>query len=179
MILLWSRVSISVDRSNRVKVKGKGAGFFIVRYQVWRPIIGLYILPSGHWTCWFMCHFNSPGAYSPAAVSVHWTYRTHCHLFLTRYSFSPESSEAFGGEMSCPRTHHLNNGSKMERGETWYFSENPASSGIRNRTAGSDIGRAPRSNHCAMSLSSTKCSDTSLVHIRNNVTFKLSLRPFR
>ena len=27
------------------------------------------------------------GAYSPAAVSAHWTYRTHCHLCPTRYSF--------------------------------------------------------------------------------------------
>ena len=34
----------------------------------------------------------------------------------------------------------------IERAETWYFSENPAPSGIRNRTAGSDIGKAPRSN---------------------------------
>ena len=46
-------------------------------------------------------------------------------------------------DTSCP---------KIERGETWYFSEIPAPSGIRNRTAGSDIGKAPRSNHCAMSL---------------------------
>ena len=43
--------------------------------------------------------------------------------------------------------------SKIERGQTLYFFENPAPSGTRNRTAGSDIGRAPRSNHCAMSLS--------------------------
>ena len=35
---------------------------------------------------------------------------------------------------------------KIERGETWYFSENPAPSGIRNRTPGSDIGEAQRSN---------------------------------
>ena len=56
-----------------------------------------------------MCHFNSPGAYSPAAVSAHRTYRRHCHLCPTRYSFSPESSEAFEGEVSCPRTQHLNN----------------------------------------------------------------------
>ena len=32
----------------------------------------------------------------------------------------------------------------IERGETLYFSENPIPSGIRNRTAGSDIGKAPR-----------------------------------
>ena len=33
----------------------------------------------------------------------------------------------------------------IERGKTWYFSENPSPSGIRNRTAGSDIGKPPRS----------------------------------
>ena len=32
------------------------------------------------------------------------------------YSFSPESSEAFEGEVSCPRTHHLNNVPRL-RGE--------------------------------------------------------------
>ena len=52
---------------------------------------------------------SSRGSYSPAAVSAHWTYRTHCHLCPTRYSFSPESSEAFEGEVSCRRTHYLNN----------------------------------------------------------------------
>ena len=41
--------------------------------------------------------------------------------------------------------------SKIEREETWYFSDNTAPSGFRNRTTGSDIGKAPRSNHCAMS----------------------------
>ena len=34
----------------------------------------------------------------------------------TRYSFSPESSEAFEGEVSCPRTHHPNNVPRL-RGE--------------------------------------------------------------
>ena len=80
------------------------------------------------------------GTYSPAAVSAHWTYRTHCHLCPTRYSFSPESSEAFEGEVSYPRTHHLNNVPRL-RGKKH------VPSGTRNRTAGSDIGRAPRSNH--------------------------------
>ena len=55
-------------------------------------------------------------AYSPAAVSAHWTYRTHCHLCPTMYSFSPESSEAFEGEVPCPRTQHLNNVPRL-RGE--------------------------------------------------------------
>ena len=38
---------------------------------------------------------------------------------------------------------------KIERGQIWYLSENPAQSRVRDRTAG----KAPRSNHCA-SLSS-------------------------
>ena len=33
-------------------------------------------------------------AYSPAVISTHWTYRAHCPLCSTRYSFSPESSKA-------------------------------------------------------------------------------------
>ena len=76
-------------------------------------------------------------AYSPAAVSAHWTYRTHCHLCPTRYSFSPSQVKhlrvkclAKGHNILCP---------KIERGETWYFSGNSAPSGIRNRTAGSDM----------------------------------------
>ena len=31
------------------------------------------------------------------------------HLCPTRYSFTPESSEACEGEVSCPRTQHRNN----------------------------------------------------------------------
>ena len=38
------------------------------------------------------------------------------HLCPTRYSFSPESSEAFEGEVPCPRTQHLNNVPRL-RGE--------------------------------------------------------------
>ena len=49
--------------------------------------------------------------------------------------------------------HNILTMSKIERGETWYFSENSAPSGIRNHMTSSDIGRAPRSNHCAMPLS--------------------------
>ena len=70
---------------------------------------------------------------------------THFHL--------SQLSEAFEVEMSCPRTHHINSVPRLRGGETWYFSKNPGPSWIRNRTAGSDIGRAQRSNHCAMSLS--------------------------
>ena len=69
-----------------------------------------------HFTPW-SCAISTPrGAYSSAAISAHWTYRTHWHLCPTRYSFSPESSEAFEGEVSSPRTHHLNNVPRL-RGE--------------------------------------------------------------
>ena len=123
---------------NRYYIKVK------VKVQVFYSLI--WSLKTYHWTLHFTplvtgpvhsCAISTPrGAYSPAAVSAHWTYRTHWDLCPTRYLFSPESSEAFEREVSCPRTHHLNNVPILiERGETWYFSENPAPSGIRNRTA--------------------------------------------
>ena len=50
----------------------------------------------------------------------------------------------------------------IERGETWYFSENPAPNEIRNRMAGSDIDRAARSNHCVVSRSKIKGTHESI-----------------
>ena len=43
-----------------------------------------------------------------AAISTLGTNRTHCHLCPTRYSFTPESSEACEGKVLCPRTQHRN-----------------------------------------------------------------------
>ena len=83
---------------------------FIVWYQVWRPMT-LHLTPLSH--SWAIS--TTRGAYSPVAVSAHWTYCTHCHLCPTRYSFSPESSEAFEGEVPCPRTQHLNNVLRLRR----------------------------------------------------------------
>ena len=63
------------------------------------------------------CAISTPRrADTPAAVSAHWTYRAHCHLCPTMYSFSPESSEAFEGEVPYPKTQHLNNVPRL-RGE--------------------------------------------------------------
>ena len=59
--------------------------------------------------------------YSPAAISAHYTYRTHCHLCPTWYSFSPEFREAFEGEVPCLRTQHRNNVPRS-RGEKHDFS---------------------------------------------------------
>ena len=54
-------------------------------------------------------------------------------------------SQSYKCEVPCQRTQTTSKQCHM--GETWYFSENPAPSGV-----GSDIGIwAPRSNHCAMS----------------------------
>ena len=67
-------------------------------------------ITPGHWTCSFMYHFNSLfGAYSTCSHFGARTSRTNCHLCPTRYSFSPESSEACEGKGSCPRTQHRNN----------------------------------------------------------------------
>ena len=63
-----------------------------------------------------MCNFTPRRAYSPAAILAHRAYRTHCHLCPSRYSFSPESSEAFEGEVRCTRTQHRNNVPRL-RGE--------------------------------------------------------------
>ena len=62
------------------------------------------------------CAISTSRTYNPAAVSAHCTYRTHCHLCPTRYSFSPDSSGAFEGEVPCPRTQHLTNVPRL-RGE--------------------------------------------------------------
>ena len=43
------------------------------------------------------------------AISALGTSRTHCHLCPTRYSFTPESSEACEGKVPCLRTQHRNN----------------------------------------------------------------------
>ena len=68
-----------------------------------------------------LCAISTPRrAYSPAVISAHSTYHTHCHLCTTRYSFSPESSEAFEGEVPCTRTQHRNNIPRL-RGEKHIF----------------------------------------------------------
>ena len=73
----------------------------------------------------FACHFyrvpfqscaiSTPRkAYSPAAILANLTYRTHCHLCPTRYSFSPESSEKFASKVTCPRSQYRNNFSRLK-----------------------------------------------------------------
>ena len=126
---------------------------FIVWYQGWRPFIRLYILPPGHWTCSFVCHFNSTESIQPCshfgAFNLSYTLPSLSYLVLifTWVKWSIWGWSAF------PKGTTLKQCPKIERGETWFFSENPARSRIRNRAAGSNIVKASRSNHCAMSLS--------------------------
>ena len=83
-----------------------------VKGQVYNLISNLktYRLTPGHWSCSFVCHSSSTGSIQSCsrfgALNV---YRTHCHLCPIRNLFSPDSSEAFEGEVPCPRTQHLNN----------------------------------------------------------------------
>ena len=118
-----------------------------------------------------MCHFIS--AQSIQSCS-HFDALNLLYTSLScQVSFSPESSKAFGGEVHRPRTQHKQC-PKMESGETWYFTGNSAPSGVRNRTTGSDIGKAPHSNHCATSLSNRhKVSNLTLskwqIHNHKNV----------
>ena len=62
-ILSWLKIKhfSKILKCNTPRNERWRCRFFIVWYQVWTPIIGLYILPPGHWTCSFVCHSNSPG----------------------------------------------------------------------------------------------------------------------
>ena len=67
-------------------------------------------ITPGHWTC-SSCTISTPFLEHTAlaAISALGTSRTHCHLCPTRYSFTPESSEACEGKVPCLRTQHRNN----------------------------------------------------------------------
>ena len=53
--------------------------------------------------------------------------------------------------------HNIETLSQYWEGRDMIFLWKPEPSGIQNRTADSDTGRAPRCNHCAMSLSNNAC----------------------
>ena len=72
--------------------------------------------PTLHLTPWsldllIVCPISAPQrAYSPAAIRrIELIVHNAISVVPGIYSFSPESSEAFEGEMPCPRTQHLNN----------------------------------------------------------------------
>ena len=93
---------------------------FIVWYQVSDRSSDnfFYNLPHGHWTCSFKCHFNSTADFLALKLSY-----TLLSLSYTRYSFTPEWSEACEGEVHCRRTQTLKQCPNVQRGEKWYVSE--------------------------------------------------------
>ena len=130
--------------------KGKGAGLYHdIKSENLSADFSFHPLVTGPIRS---CAISTPRrAYSPTAILAHLSYRGHCNVRPTRYSFTPESSKGCQGKVSC-QGHNIETMSYIERGETWYLSENPATSGVRNRTAGSDIDKALSFNHCATSL---------------------------
>ena len=138
----------------------KGADIYIVWYQVFHPTF--YILPPGYWTCSFVCNINSTESIQSCSHfgALNLSYRlpslSYQVLIFTWVKWSMWGLSALPNETTskqCPN---------IERGETWYFSENPAPSEIRNRMAGSDIDRAARSNHCVVSRSKNKGTHESI-----------------
>ena len=65
--------------------------------------------PTLHLTPWSLDLFIRVPFQLHGEHTVLQAFRRIKHLCPTRYSFSPESSEAFEGEVPCPRTQHLNN----------------------------------------------------------------------
>ena len=119
--------------------------WFIVWYQVWTHIIRFYTLVTGpaH-----SCAISTPQrAYSPAAVSAHWTYRTHCHLCLSDQvlNFTWVKWSIWGWSALPKDTKSLRGEKILHQGER--------DSKLHCRQRHRLIGRAPRSNYCAMSLS--------------------------
>ena len=107
----------------------------------WRLIGRLSILPPGHWTCSFVCHFNSRVTYSPASISI--LPRAHLHL-----------SEVMHVRVKClAQGHNFKTMSTALRGETHGMCLKPAPSG--DWTSTTDISyciKAPRPNHIAACL---------------------------
>ena len=69
---------------------------------MWRHIIRLYIFTPWSLDLFICVPFQLHGEHT-VLQPCRRIERTHCHLCPTRYSFLPESSEAFEGEVPCPR----------------------------------------------------------------------------
>ena len=103
-----------------------------------------------------------------------WTYSSVCHAYSTEIIQSCSHFGALnlsytsisvspGSHLHSSRVKHMRvkclaqrytieTCLNIEKGETWYFSENPAPIRARNRAAGSDIGKAARSIAPCLSL---------------------------
>ena len=139
-----------------------------VKVQVYSLISSIspdfYILPPGHWTCSLVYHLKSTESIQSCshfgAMDLTYTLPSLSYqvLIFTWVTWS------IGGFSALPKDTTSKQSPNIEREETWYFSENPAPSTIRNRTAGSDIDKALPSNHCAMSLSNKEETNGLNIH---------------
>ena len=120
-----------------------------VLYQVWRLISRLYISPLATGPIRSCAISITRKAYSPAAISAHWIYRTHCHLCPTSYSYIPESNKACEA-----KGHNIGNNVPILRGGIQDISlKTLHQAGFETARQASDISKAPRSDHWATSLS--------------------------
>ena len=122
--------------------------------QIWRLISQLYILSPGHLTCSFVCHCNSTESIQYrrqfSALNLSYTLPSLSVYQILVYAWDKWSA---WGRSDSPRGTTSRQCPNIERRKTWYFSDNPALSGVWIRSTTSDIGKAPHSNHCATSLS--------------------------
>ena len=161
----WTpNICIAFIQRSKIKVKVKvkvKVQIYCLIYQVGRLISQLYILPPGHWTCPFVCHFNSTesilscGYLGALNFFVHISVLQYTHLHLSQVKHV---------RLKCFAQYP-----NIDRGDTLYLSENPARSGVRKRMAGSDIDIETHSNHCAMSLSRDKAHRPTTVFSQKNV----------
>ena len=138
-----------------------------------------YFYPSGHWTCSVVCHFNCMESiqscshfgtlnlsYTLPSLSYQVLIFTWVKWSIWRWSALPKDTTS----RQCPN---------IEKGETWNFLEKSCTKRDSNRTAGSDIGRAPRSNHCAMSVSERVNSMASLSYTNPATSVIRNMKPSR
>ena len=97
-----------------------------------------HLYPPGHWTCSFVCHFNSTEGIQS------WSHFGALNLLYTLSSLSFqllifESSVKWSiwGLSALSKDTTSKQCPNIERGDAWYFSKNPVPSRIWNRTAGS------------------------------------------
>ena len=98
-----------------------------------------------------MCRLNTPVSIQSSRHFGARTSCTHCHICPTKYSFTPEWSEARECEVSCPRTQYRTNVQRWE-GINMIFLWKLVPNQDWTHTTGSRNYKALRSNHCVNSV---------------------------
>ena len=152
---------------------------YIVWCQIWRLTSRLHNLPPDHWTCSFVCHFNSIESIQPCcyfgALNLSYTLAYMSYHAGTNIHFS----QVIDVKVKC-----LAKGTQTlkqcrlnaERREiNIIFLWKPAPSVYWTLVTGSGNCKAPRSSHCAtsLSLSESTASITEAGCNLNNATYFL------